>query len=196
MQQVPQPPKSMFPYSVGSSFSTPRSGSTKWQTNIVLSFDSVDMKKSYRDGWKFLRNSLVKLLVYGKQIWRWNVGYTCSFLRNQYYLYINYIIKRRKFQAKQNQFFIKRMNVCFKRIKKIAKVSLSEQKRKLEIYFAFSLTFLCVNFTAISKGCFNKNLFSKISQHSPENTWIVNIFFLWSYRPSAVRTPKQLFSYE
>ena len=162
MQQVPQPPQSMFPYSLGSSFSTPRSGSTKWQTNIVLSFDSVYMKKSYRDGWKFLRNSLVKLLVYGKQIWRWNVGYTCSFLRNQYYLYINYIIKRRKFQAKQNQIFIKRMNVCFKRIKKIAEVSLSEHKRKWEIYFAFSLTFLCVNFTAINKECFNKNLFWKI----------------------------------
>ena len=32
------------------------------------------------------------------------------------------------------------MNVCFKRIKKIAQVSLSEHTRKLEIYFAFSTT--------------------------------------------------------
>ena len=54
------------------------------------------------------------------------------------------------------------MNVCFKRINKIAEVSLSEHKRKWEIYFAFSLTFLCVNFTAINKECFNKNLFLKI----------------------------------
>ena len=43
------------------------------------------------------------------------------------------------------------MNVCFKRIKKIAEVSLSEHTRKWEIYFAFSLTFLCVNFIAINK---------------------------------------------
>ena len=64
------------------------------------------------------------------------------------------------------------MNVCFKRIKKIAEVSLSEHKRKWEIYFAFSLTFLCVNFTAINKECFNKNIL-KISQNSPENTCVV-----------------------
>ena len=87
------------------------------------------------------------------------------------------------------------MNVCFKRIKKIAEVSLSEHKRKWEICFAFSLTFLCVNFSAINKECFNKNLF-KISQYSPENTCVVNIFFLKSYRPSAFRTPKQVFSCE
>ena len=70
------------------------------------------------------------------------------------------------------------MNVCFKRINKIAEVSLSEHKRKWEIYFAFSLTFLCVNFTAINKECFNKNLFLKISQHSPKNTCVLKIFFL------------------
>ena len=69
------------------------------------------------------------------------------------------------------------MNVCFKRIKKIAEVSLSEHTRKWEIYFAFSLTFLCVNFTAINKECFNKNLFLKVSLHSPEKTRVVNIFF-------------------
>ena len=55
------------------------------------------------------------------------------------------------------------MNVCFKRINKIAEVSLSEHKRKWEIYFAFSLTFLCVNFTAINKECFNKNLFKNFA---------------------------------
>ena len=70
------------------------------------------------------------------------------------------------------------MKVYFKRIKKIAEVSLSEHKRKWEIYFAFSLTFLCVNFTAINKECFNKILFLKISQHSPENTCVVNTFFI------------------
>ena len=69
------------------------------------------------------------------------------------------------------------MNVCFKRIKKIAEVSLSEHKRKWEIYFAFSLTFLCVIVTARNKECFNKNLFLKISQYSTENTCVVNIFF-------------------
>ena len=59
----------MFPYSVGSSFSTPRSRLTKWKINIiVLSFDSVYMKKSYRYVRKFLlHNSLVKLLVYRKR---------------------------------------------------------------------------------------------------------------------------------
>ena len=69
------------------------------------------------------------------------------------------------------------MNVCFKRIKKIAEVSLSEHKRKLEIYFAFSVTFLYVKFTAVNKECFNKNIFLKISQHSAENTCVVSIFF-------------------
>ena len=69
------------------------------------------------------------------------------------------------------------MNVCFKRIKKIAEVSLSENKRKWEFFFGFSLTFLCVNFTVINKECFNKTLFLKIAQHSPENTRVVNIFF-------------------
>ena len=65
MQQVPQPPQSIIPYFVGSSLSTPRSGSAEWQTNIIVwSCDSVYMKKSYRDGRKFLpRNSFVKLLV-------------------------------------------------------------------------------------------------------------------------------------
>ena len=68
------------------------------------------------------------------------------------------------------------MNVCFKRIKKIAEVSLSEHKRKWEICFAFYLTFLGVNFTAVNKECFNKNIL-KILQYSPENTCVVNIFF-------------------
>ena len=54
-------------------------------------------------------------------------------------------MKRRNFQTEQNQFFIKRMNVSFKRIKEIAEVSLSEQKIKWEIYFAISLTFLWVS---------------------------------------------------
>ena len=53
------------------------------------------------------------------------------------------------------------MNVCFKRIKKIAEVSLSERTRKWKIYFAFSLTFLCVNFIAINKECFKKKSFLK-----------------------------------
>ena len=92
------------------------------------------------------------------------------------YILIVLLIKRKNFQTKQNQFFIKLMNVCFKRIKKITEVSLSEHKRKLDICFALSLTFLCVNLTAINKKCFNKNLFLKISQHSPENT-CVSIFF-------------------
>ena len=71
VQQVPQPSNSIFPYSVGSSFWTPRSGSTKWQTNIGLSFDSVYIKKSYWGDRKFLlRYCFVKLLVYWKQIWR------------------------------------------------------------------------------------------------------------------------------
>ena len=87
------------------------------------------------------------------------------------------------------------MNVCFKRIKKITEVSLSEHKRKLDICFALSLTFLCVNLTAINKKFFNKNLFLKISQHSPENTCVVNISFD-SYRPSVFRTPKQVLSCE
>ena len=46
------------------------------------------------------------------------------------YTLIVLLIKKRKFQAKQNQFYIKRMNVCFKRIKEIAEVSLSEYSRK------------------------------------------------------------------
>ena len=84
------------------------------------------------------------------------------------------------------------MNVCFKRIKRITEVSLSEHKRKLDICFALSLTFLCVNLTAINKKCFNKNIFLKISQHSPENTCVVNISFD-SYRPSVFRTPNRCF---
>ena len=86
------------------------------------------------------------------------------------------------------------MNVCFKRINKKAEVSLAEQKRKWEIYFAFSLTFLCVSFTAIKKECFNKNVLLKISQHTPENICVVKIFL--RYRVSASRTPKQVFSCE
>ena len=69
------------------------------------------------------------------------------------------------------------MNVCFKRMKKITGVSLFEHKRKWKVYFAFFPTFLCVNFTAINKECFNKNLFLKVSLHSPEKTRVVNIFF-------------------
>ena len=69
------------------------------------------------------------------------------------------------------------MNVCFKRIKEIAEVSLSEYSRKWEIWSAFSVTFVCVNFTAIDEKCLNKNLFLKISQYSPENTCVVRIFF-------------------
>ena len=49
------------------------------------------------------------------------------------YTLIVLLIKRRNFQAKQNQFFIKRMNVYFKRTKKIAEVYLSEHSRKWEI---------------------------------------------------------------
>ena len=43
VQQVPQPliSKSMSPYSVASSFSTPRSGSTKWQTKIITYYLSA-----------------------------------------------------------------------------------------------------------------------------------------------------------
>ena len=62
-------------------------------------------------------------------------------------------------------------------LKKIAEVSLSEHIRKLKIYFAFFATFLCLNVTAINKECFNKNIFLKILQHSPENTSVVTIFF-------------------
>ena len=69
------------------------------------------------------------------------------------------------------------MNVCFKRMKKSTGVSLFEHKRKWKVYFAFFPTFLCVNFTAINKECFNKNLFLKVSLHSPEKTRVVNIFF-------------------
>ena len=65
------------------------------------------------------------------------------------------------------------MNVCFKTIKKTAEVFLSEHKRKRDIYFAFSVTFLCVDFTPINKECFNKNIF-KISQNSLENTCVVS----------------------
>ena len=68
------------------------------------------------------------------------------------------------------------MNVCFKKIAKIAEISFSEHRRKWEIYFAFSVTFLYVSVTAINKECFNKNLL-KISQHLPENTCVVSIFF-------------------
>ena len=69
------------------------------------------------------------------------------------------------------------MNVSCKRTKKIAEVSLSEHKIKSEIYFAFSLTLLWVNFTAINQESFNKNIFLKISQHSSVNTYVVNIIF-------------------
>ena len=62
-------------------------------------------------------------------------------------------------------------------MKKITGVSLFEHKRKWKVYFAFFPTFLCVNFTAINKECFNKNLFLKISQHTSENTCVVSIFF-------------------
>ena len=68
------------------------------------------------------------------------------------------------------------MNVCFKRIKKLAEVSLSEHTRKLEIYFAFSVTFLYVKFTAVNKECFNRNISLKISQLSAENTYVVSFF--------------------
>ena len=91
VQKVPQPSKPSN--SVGSSFTTPRSGSTKWQTNIGLSFDSFYMKKSYRDGWKFLlRNSLVKLLVYWKQIWRWKVKHIPAVFSATSITYTLYII--------------------------------------------------------------------------------------------------------
>ena len=39
------------------------------------------------------------------------------------YALIVLLIKRRNFQVKQNQLFKKRMNVCFKRIKKIAEIT-------------------------------------------------------------------------
>ena len=80
------------------------------------------------------------------------------------------------------------MNVCFKRIKNIAEISFSEHIRKWTIYFAFSVTFLCVNFTAINKEYFNKN-FLKISQHPPENTCVVSIFFykVTGLRPSGLQ---------
>ena len=141
--------------------------------HIVLSCDSVYMKKSYRDDQKsLLRNSLVN----------------CQFIENkhggekQIYLQflsansITYTLIKRNLQTKQNEFFIKRMTVCFKRIKKIAELSLSEHTRKQEIYFASSLPFLCVNFTAINKECLNKNLVLKILQYSPENTCVVSFF--------------------
>ena len=120
--------------------------------------------------------SLVKLLVYWKQICWWKVAYTCSVLRNQYYLCINCIINQNKKLPSQTESILYKTNVRFKRIKKVAEVSLSEHRRKWEIHFAFSVTFLCVNFTAIKKECFNKNLFLKISQHSPENTCVVSFF--------------------
>ena len=110
VQQEPQPPKSMslilIPF-----FSNPRSGSTKWQTSMIgLSFDSVYMKKSYQDNRKFLlRISHVKLLVYWKKIWRWKVAYTCSFLRNQYYLYINCINQKKEFPT-QTESILYKMN--------------------------------------------------------------------------------------
>ena len=114
----------------------PRSGSTKWKRNIiVLSFDSVYMKKSQQEDRKFLlRNSLVKLLVYrnkygGEKQHILSVSSATSIT----YKLIVLLNKRRNFQAKQNQFFIKRMNVCFKKIKIIAEVSLSENSRKWEI---------------------------------------------------------------
>ena len=74
------------------------------------------------------------------------------------------------------------MNVCFKRIKKIAEVL-------WEIYFAFSVTFSCVSFTAIKKECFNENLFLKMSQQKPENTCVVSIFFykVIGFQPSGHR---------
>ena len=114
VQQVPQHPKSMFPYSVGSFLSIPTSGSTKWQANIVvLIFDSVYMKKSYQDGRKFLlRNSLVKLLDYWKQTWWWKVAYTCSFLRIQYYLCINCIITLKKKFPSQAESILYKTGEC------------------------------------------------------------------------------------
>ena len=93
------------------------------------------------------------------------------------YTLIVLLIKKRNFQTKQNQFFTKRMNVCFKRMKKITGVSLFEHKRKWKVYFAFFPTFLCVNVTAVNKECFNKNIFLKVSLHLPEKTRVVNIFF-------------------
>ena len=81
------------------------------------------------------------------------------------------------------------MNDCFKRIKEI-EVSLSEQKGKWGIYFAFSPTFLCVNFSAINKECFNKNDFLKISKHSPRNTCVVNICFFTKLQAFSVQDSK------
>ena len=169
VQQVPQPSKSMFPYSVGSFFWTPRSGSTKWQKNIGLSFDSVYMKKS----------CLVKLLVYWKQIWWWKVKHipAVSSTTSITYTLNVLLIKRTNFQVKQNRFFVKRINVCFKRIQKIAEISLSKHSRKWEIYFAFSVTFLCITWCTMmfvwcitSHKCSYKNLLLKILQHLPEKT--------------------------
>ena len=108
-------PKINVPYSVGSFFSNPRSGSTKWQTSMIgLSFDSVYMKKSYQDNRKFLlRISHVKLLVYWKKIWRWKVAYTCSFLRNQYYLYINCINQKKEFPTQTESILYKTNDYWF-----------------------------------------------------------------------------------
>ena len=47
--------------------------------------------------------------------------------------------------------------------------------KKMGIYFAFSVTFLGVNFTAIKKECFSKYYVLKFSQHSPENTCVVKL---------------------
>ena len=165
MQQVPQPSKSIFPYSVGSSFWTPRSRSTKWQTNIGLSFDSVYMKKSYWGGRKFLlRYCLVKLLVYWKQIWRRKVKLipAISAATSITYTLNVLLIKRRNFQVKQNQFFVKQINVCFKRLQNIAEISLSKHSRKWEIYFTFFVVFLCV--TWLTGSLFYKLTYSFTKQ--------------------------------
>ena len=121
-----------------------------------------------------------------------------SATRITYTLTISYT-KRGNFQAKQNRFFIKLMNVCFKRIIKKQKFLIWTLKKVGNLYcilcsflmrlmissLFYKLTYVRykINFTAINKDCFKwdyslfqkqppevfyKNLFLKISQHSPE----------------------------
>ena len=52
-----------------------------------------------------------------------------------YTLIVVLLIKRRNVWAKQNQFVIKRMNVCFKRIKNIANIAKIEENGKFILHF-------------------------------------------------------------
>ena len=108
MQQVPQTPKSVFPYSVGSSFSTPDQDQQNGKQSLSFWVSILFTRKSHIEtSENFFGNMAVKSSIYLKFLPQ------PVFFR-LFILLIVSLIQGRNFQAKQNQFFIKRINFVLK----------------------------------------------------------------------------------